>query len=306
MSDDPRNGRVLTTQTGVSNRRRPADGPRLPAIRVVAGEDALGCCAIYPDEEVHVGRDPDCELVLDHPSVSRRHARISCGPDRTLVLEDLGSTNGVTTATGPVTGPVPLAIGDVFTVGDVTLRIDEMGLDEIRYLERAAERLRKSTEDPLTGALGRRWLDGELPGLVARSRQRGERLSALFLDVDHFKEINDAHGHSAGDRVLAAVARILVGGVRETDRVVRYGGEEFVVLLADCDDVDAVRLAERLRAAIERHSWDEVGVRAVTASIGAATLDAVEEPAAWLDRADAAMYRAKSAGRNRVRSAEHG
>ena len=102
------------------------------------------------------------------------------------------------------------------------------------------------------------------------------------MDVDHFKQVNDTHGHAIGDQVLRVVANLLLAGVRETDKVVRYGGEEFVVVLCDCHTDDALLVADRLRRSIERHRWqayvDGEDTLTVTASIGVAVMGDGEPP----------------------------
>ena len=241
-------------RTGVVWRRRRADGLKIPTLRVVAGPDLLASYAIYPAERVLIGRDADCDLILTDSSVSRQHAVVEW-QDGGLYVEDLGSTNGTAVGRDEVRGRVVLPMGQVFYVGNVALRIDAMSIEEIQHLERVTERLRQVTRDPLTGLLGRAWMNEELEALVARNRQRGAPMASLFLDVDHFKSINDTFGHAMGDQVLRVVANLMLAGVRETDKVVRYGGEEFVVILCDCDQENALLVAERLRRSIERHRW---------------------------------------------------
>ena len=125
----------------------------------------------------------------------------------------------------------------------------------------------------------------------------------LVVDVDHFKRVNDTHGHAIGDEVIRHVAAVLRGGVRTSDVVARYGGEEFCAVLREADLEGATILAERLRTAIEAVDVP-IGERSlkVTASIGIATFEAGDEvaPDSMFRRADAALYRAKQNGRNRV------
>lgn len=291
-------------RTGVYWRRRRGDELKIPTVRVVAGPDMLASYAIYPTERIIIGRDIDCDLVLTDHSVSRRHAAVTwCGDE--LILEDLGSTNGTAIGTLSLSGQTTLPYGRVFYVGNVALRIDTMSIEEIHHLERMADRLSRVVRDALTGLLGRAWLEEELPKVVARHQHRREPLGALFIDVDHFKWINDTFGHALGDEVLRTVAGVLSSEVRETDQVVRYGGEEFLVLLSGCDEQDALLVGERIRCAIEAHPWasyteGEGEALRVTASFGGASLRGGEDHAAWLQRADQAMYHAKRSGRNRV------
>jgi diguanylate cyclase (GGDEF)-like protein len=176
-------------------------------------------------------------------------------------------------------------------------------------LRRRVQRLLAATQtltrlDPLTGLFNRRFLVEQAPRLWRQARRDGTRLTAMVLDLDHFKRLNDAHGHAAGDAVLRAVAGSLSATVRPHDIVARTGGEELVVLGMVGDPDEAAHLAERLRSAVaSSRTWDG---HAVTASIGIALARPVdgEHPtdALWrlVDRADAAMYAAKQQGRDRV------
>jgi diguanylate cyclase (GGDEF)-like protein len=158
--------------------------------------------------------------------------------------------------------------------------------------------------DPLTGLYNRRYLVEQAPRVWRQARREGTRVAAMVLDLDHFKKLNDAHGHAAGDAVLRAVAESLSATVRPTDVLARTGGEELVVLGLVGDSAEARRLAERLRAAVA-DTRTEVG-HAVTASIGIALTrpedgeNATEALWRLVDRADAAMYQAKQQGRDRV------
>jgi diguanylate cyclase (GGDEF)-like protein len=178
-------------------------------------------------------------------------------------------------------------------------------------LRRRIERLLVATRtmtllDPLTGLYNRRHLVAQAPRLWRQARREGTRVAAMVLDLDHFKRINDAHGHAAGDAVLRAVAASLTASVRPTDVLARTGGEEIVVLGLVGDPDEAARLAERLRTAVS--NTRSADGHAVTASVGIAltrpadTDDAADELWRLVDRADAAMYEAKQQGRDRVAS----
>jgi len=134
-------------------------------------------------------------------------------------------------------------------------------------------------------------------------RYQQEGVSVLMIDIDHFKEINDDHGHLAGDMVLREVARLLTDSVRTVDSVGRYGGEEFLLVLPHTTRADAVKTAERIRKRIEEHAfWTGEKELEVTVSVGISSFPAegVDSPSALLREADIALYRAKESGRNRV------
>ena len=162
---------------------------------------------------------------------------------------------------------------------------------------------RQAREDPLTGLLNRAALDMMLPREISLARREGTSLCLLMLDLDNFKQINDSLGHGTGDQVLRAVADVLRACLRQSDLAFRYGGEEFVVVLPDTDGEGGCLTAERIRTAISAHAASQLPC-AVTGSIGVAmTGRNLRRSTTLLERADRALYRAKSAGRNRVLAA---
>jgi two-component system, cell cycle response regulator len=176
-----------------------------------------------------------------------------------------------------------------------------------RYADRLRQSVRQSVEmafyDPLTGLNNRRFLERRLPAMIETARQRGTPLTIMILDIDHFKRINDAYGHEAGDLVLRGFAAELQHVVRGGDLVCRLGGEEFVVAMPGVDATHAARMAERARRTIENTEFpipDGAGSVSITVSIGLADLRGEQDSTDLYRRADRALYRSKSAGRNRV------
>jgi diguanylate cyclase (GGDEF)-like protein len=163
---------------------------------------------------------------------------------------------------------------------------------------------RTAMVDALTGLYNRRWLEDALPRFVNRFVRSQQPLALLMLDIDHFKRINDEHGHPAGDAVLVTVAHALRSAVRPSDHVARYGGEEFAVILPQSGSRAAHGVAERLRAAIKLAPIKTANgsiLPSVTISIGGAVLSpATSTAAALLAAADANLYASKQAGRDRV------
>jgi diguanylate cyclase (GGDEF)-like protein len=163
--------------------------------------------------------------------------------------------------------------------------------------------------DALTGVYNRRYIDRRLVEEIARARRQQYRISCMYIDIDHFKQVNDKVGHQGGDEVLREVAIRIKAELRISDALGRFGGEEFVVLLIDADLESARRVADRIRASVADTPVDLPGGEAiaVSVSIGVATLDdferdhAIEGVAQQLvAQADSALYEAKEAGRNRV------
>lgn len=171
---------------------------------------------------------------------------------------------------------------------------------EARVEKAHQQLLETSRHDALTGVLNRGYLYERLTEECKRIQRSGDPLSVILLDLDHFKAVNDAYGHPAGDAALVATANILQDLARETDLVGRFGGEEFAVLLPGTELVGARELAERLRAGIEgiRLEW-RGAVMSITGSFGIAQAVPPFEADTVLARADAALYRAKAEGRNR-------
>lgn len=165
--------------------------------------------------------------------------------------------------------------------------------------QREAQIVELSLTDALTGVGNRRKLEQALVVEVARAARTGAALSALMVDLDHFKRINDHHGHDVGDRVLAAFGGMLRAQTRATDIVTRFGGEEFVVLLPNSTLAQAVSWAERVRLAIADFVVLPEPIP-LTASFGAGELRPGESAEALVHRIDEALYEAKQSGRNRV------
>ena len=159
--------------------------------------------------------------------------------------------------------------------------------------------------DGLTSLYNRGYLESILPQFFDKARQAGEPLSVIFADIDHFKMVNDAHGHQIGDTILVSVARLIKSAMRSSDIAARYGGEEFVCLLPNTPEDGAEMVAERLRKAMSlaSHRGDNSQKINVTASFGCATFSpdsTFSNPAEFLEEADRCLYVAKRTGRNRV------
>src|SRR5712671_1599248 len=196
--------------------------------------------------------------------------------------------------------------------GDLSVELPAGGSGEVGYLTRAfntlVSRLREkesqgeleklSLTDSLTGLYNRRHLMGTLASEVQRSRRLRRAFSVLLADVDRFKQYNDSHGHLAGDAALVKIAEVFRKTTRQVDCVARYGGEEIVVMLLEANMATAMLVAERIRA---RVAEQDMGEGSLTLSIGVAEYpDGGETPEELIATADAAMYRAKSGGRNQV------
>jgi len=239
----------------------------------------------------------------------RRHEQ-SDEIDPLLPCEVCGKAPGTTTCNPLLVGGE--VIGSALLVRDAPLEPyeDQRLRDSVSQAAPVLANLRnlaiaelRASTDALTGLPNNRSVQATLKRMVAQANRSGRPLSALLLDLDHFKQINDNYGHGRGDEVLAAAAEAMRSAVRESDFVGRYGGEEFLILLPDTDSEGAVRSAEMVRAAVAAVSVPNVD-RQVTTSVGVAVLgdDGVDGDT-LIRSADRALYAAKSLGRDRVASA---
>jgi diguanylate cyclase (GGDEF)-like protein len=215
------------------------------------------------------------------------------------------STNGTYVGGHKVTEATELHAGDTIQLGpNVALGfslIDEKG-------EQLAKRLYEgSTRDPLTQVYNRRYFAERLAGEVAYANRHKTRLGVCILDLDHFKRVNDEHGHMAGDEVLKKIAAYVNRLIRVEDVFARYGGEEFVVIVRGIEHENVARFGERIRKNVERIrvAWEGKEIK-LTVSVGVASLDECGDVGtleALLLLADERLYQAKNEGRNRVVSA---
>jgi diguanylate cyclase (GGDEF)-like protein len=176
---------------------------------------------------------------------------------------------------------------------------DSIQLEKRLELQNLASDLRfQATTDPLTGLFNRLKFDQALSIEMSRADLYAAPLCLVLYDVDHFKDVNDTHGHQVGDQVLAQLSRLVAGNMRDCDVLARWGGEEFILLLPGCEAARAHAAAERLRVLVSQTAFD--GVENVTCSFGVAAYAEGDTAATLIARADHALYRAKVAGRNRV------
>jgi diguanylate cyclase (GGDEF)-like protein len=191
--------------------------------------------------------------------------------------------------------------------GELITRVAAAGRTKVLQEELVEQSRRLETlifEDPLTGLANRRFILSQLGAFVSGARRHGRPLSVAIVDVDRFKEVNDSHGHQAGDAVLVGATAALRSHLRAEDNLGRLGGEEFLAVLPDTDAAAAAAVTERMRAEVAETVIDHEGESLrVTVSIGMATWEDDEPAEALLRRADEALYAAKAAGRDRALSA---
>ncbi len=198
-------------------------------------------------------------------------------------------------------------LGEIATALEASRRLEQDLVCTQYELEEQAQELdrqrREAMRDELSGVGNRRAFDEALRFMMTNFRRRKRPFALLMIDIDHFKWINDTHGHLAGDEVVRRLGQTLQRAVRPTDRVARYGGDEFGVFLSGADLSTGVETAQRIRRQIDSTNFDvgdNAGRLAVTLSMGLAVVEGDDSGSSLIKRADEALYESKQAGRNRL------
>lgn len=258
----------------------------------------LGKKYVLSGAEFTIGRDGKNDLVIDVDNVSRRHARILAKEGRFLV-EDLGSTNGTYLNDEEIVRLTPLRTGDLVKVGSSIFKYLTGASIESLYHE---EIYRLTISDGLTQTSNKRYFLEFLEREMGRCHRYNRALSLVMFDIDHFKKINDTHGHLAGDYVLKELAHLVKPRVRKEECFARYGGEEFALVVPEAGPQNARIFAEKLRKLIQDHPFvfDDKSIP-VTISLGVADMTKdMTETVQFIKVADTHLYQAKKNGRNCV------
>jgi diguanylate cyclase (GGDEF)-like protein len=277
----------------------PEGGKRDRAYLVVLAGTAVGEMYKIDTEQTIIGRGQKAQIRLMDDGISREHAQLVIQGDRVL-LEDLGSTNG-TYCNGLKVDRKELVDGDKILVGSTTILkfTYHDNLDEIFQKQMYESALR----DGLTRAFNKKYFTDRLESEFTFSARHSAPLSLLLFDIDHFKKVNDTHGHQAGDYVLSELSNLMAGSLRVEDVFARYGGEEFGVICRGADSAQGQIVGERMRRAVEGMPFLYEGKRIpVTISLGLATLPdpSIKDANQLISAADTALYKSKNGGRNRV------
>jgi diguanylate cyclase (GGDEF)-like protein len=275
------------------------DTKRNRAYLVVLSGVSAGEMFKVQTEKTVIGRGQKVTLRLNDEGVSREHCQVIFEGEK-VFLQDLGSTNG-TFCNGVRVDKRELTDGDKIMVGSTTI----LRFTFHDYLDEVFQRqmFESALRDGLTKVFNKKHFTDSLDKEFSYSARHNTALSLIFVDIDHFKKINDTHGHPAGDFVLTELSAMLGSLVRTEDMLARFGGEEFTLLCRGTDLPGAMIVAERLRTTVESRTFTFGGKNIpVTISLGVAAIpDAtIKDDAAFLAAADKAMYEAKVSGRNRV------
>ena len=265
---------------------------------VLAGASVGEMYKVEVDKTI-IGRGQKAHIRLLDDGISREHAQVVVEGGK-IYLQDLGSTNG-TFCNGLKVDRRELADGDKILVGSTTILkfTYHDNLDEIFQKQMYESALR----DGLTKAFNKKYFTDRLESELTFALRHESPLVLVMFDIDHFKKVNDTHGHPAGDLVLSEIATLLTAALRAEDVFARYGGEEFAVICRGTDLSQAQVVGERMRKAVEKHRFMHEGTHIpVTISIGIASLPdpAVKDATDLVARADKALYQSKHGGRNRV------
>jgi two-component system cell cycle response regulator len=287
-----------TRVTGLEEMDLKTTGEDCLVVIHTAVQTELGRRYVLSNPMMTIGRGPKNDVVVSSDAVSRQHARLERrGAD--FVVSDLGSTNG-TFINNERKRPnnSRLNRGDQIRVGDTVFKFLSGSDIEAQYHAVIGH---MAVTDGLTNLSNRKHLDSLLAEEIQRAHRHARDLSLLMLDIDHFKTINDIHGHLAGDRVIAGMAMLLRQRLRSGDKLGRYGGEEFCAILPETALPSATTIAETLRTMVATNPFPIESQRlTVTVSIGVAALQPNMQNSDLYRAADEMLYRAKGEGRNQV------
>lgn len=244
-----------------------------------------------------IGRSEEARIQIDQESISRKHARITAKSSKHEIT-DLGSTNG-TYVNDELVSSSELRDGDFVKIGRTIFKYLSGSNIESEYHE---EIYRLTTTDGLTRTFNKRFFIESLDREISRCDRYQRYLSLVLFDIDHFKLINDTHGHLAGDDILRQLAELVASNTRREDILARYGGEEFAIVLPEVDSEGAVTFAQKCRTIVaeQRFAFESEHIP-LTISLGVTTMYGRRVPHTELIRqADDALYQAKRNGRNRV------
>jgi len=298
MASD-RVGDPLDDTTRTSQAPEAPTGEGQNAYLVVMAGSNVGEMYKLDKDQLVIGRGDKADLRLLDDGISRDHARV-VKDGAAMMLEDMGSTNG-TYCNGVRVTRQALSEGDKILLGSTTILkfTYQDQLDEAFQRQMSESALR----DGLTRAYNKRYLTERIDSELQYALRHDTPVSLIFLDIDHFKRINDVHGHQAGDHVLVQLATLAMSILGEDEVFARYGGEEFAVITRGMEVAAAQALSERIRTSVEAHPFvfgDATIPVTISIGVSRAPGPGIATSVDLVARADEALYAAKRAGRNRV------
>lgn len=289
-----------TVNIDVSELARSFDEAAGSAYLVVLSGPRAGEMFELEDDGLVLGRDRESvDIWFGTPSVSRHHARVAPGPEGEVTVTDLDSSNGTFVNGNQIERDSQLEEGDKLRLGTKTiLKYSYQDELETHFQKELYE---SSIRDELTGAYTKAYLLDQLRSELSFASRAERNLGLILFDLDHFKQINDTHGHVVGDKILTELATVCRNEIRDEDLFARYGGEEFGVLAREIGEKGLQVTAERLRSVVDDHDFVVEGrSHDVSISLGLSTLDRTRAstPTEFISTADDALYEAKESGRN--------
>lgn len=251
-----------------------------------------------------IGRSSDCHLRIDEPTVSGKHASIYKQRGK-LYIQDLDSTNGTLVAGKKISEAALIAGGELVNFGEVLVKFLLHGSAEHDYHQKLYDSVYR---DGLTQVRNRRFLDENINDILQLNEQTSSKLSFIMFDIDHFKKINDVYGHIVGDRILKQTCSLLERLLRKEDILIRYGGEEFIIVMPNTGPKYAEKIVNRILTVYRRFNFKKEGSgpEKVTLSAGISFIDYANtiytetDATNFISAADKALYQAKRLGRNRA------
>jgi two-component system, cell cycle response regulator len=301
VTDDYRDGGTLILQRPLApDKKESGGGGDACLVNLHPPGPDIGRRIPLTDTQYVVGREADVGFVVSRSSVSRQHARLFVDDDGSWWVEDLNSTNGTFVNENRIRNAQVLSDSDQVRFGDAIYKFLSGSNIESAYHEAIHN---MAIQDGMTGIHNKRFFMEFLEREIAVASRHGHPLTLVMFDVDHFKKINDTHGHLAGDAVLKDLAYRIRPRIRREDLFARYGGEEFACVLPSTALPGGIVFAEHLRTLIEERptAFENSGIP-FTISVGVTTLyrESGVDPAGLIKRADDNLYAAKRGGRNRV------
>jgi two-component system cell cycle response regulator len=286
---------IITEKVDISER----SGSYEPYLIQISGRET-GQMYNLTGKTVRIGRDATCQIILDDPHISRMHAEIAHRGTNEILIRDLGSTNGIFVNGKRVTEQT-LLDGDKILIGTrLYFKFCFQDAVDQNYQQNL---FRAANIDSLTQLYNKKYFVDALSKEFSFSKRNNHPLSLLMIDIDHFKAVNDTHGHIAGDLVLKSVGQYLLKNLRLENIAARYGGEEFAIILRNVTSDMSLVIGERLRKSIENERIVYRGkILQITVSIGVSSLDdgKFETIEDLIRSADENLYEAKETGRNKV------
>lgn len=277
----------------------------IPVLRVIEGANKGEHYILSKDQSI-IGRDRKCTFYFKDPKMSRKHAQFTVEKrsnerkENIVKIVDLESRNGVWVNEVKIATPVEILNGDTVKIGGLLFGFYLKFVEEIdleNYLFKLA------TKDITTGLLTKSFFESSLEFEFRRCQRYKRPMTFVIMDLDHFKKVNDTYGHPIGDLVLKEVGGILTKQLRFEDTAIRYGGEEFAIILPETNSLDAIAVLERIRNNIQEHHFRNADNEKfhVTASFGLAEFsNDFPDTKSLVDSADKSLYQAKNTGRNKI------